>query len=158
MWSLVAGHYKIVVEMKTKFFKNLYSTISYLGVTLIFTITGLGAFWEALSHGSKYAWILLTISIGIVILYFLFGYYWIFKKVQFDETGIEITIHKKVLRIVKWTDIKEIERVGHNRNPALEITVNGGKTLYLDDRKKIRKAISEIGGKLIISYGQPVKF
>ena len=145
------------MEIKTKFFKNLYSTLSCLFTILTFTIIGLGAFGAAISHGSNYAWILLAISIGIVILYFLFGYYWIFKRVQFNETGIEITIHKKVLRKIKWSDIKEIERVAHNRNPALKIIVNGEKTLYLDNRKKIRTAISKMGDKLILFRGQNVK-
>ena len=66
--------------LKNKFYKNLFQTISYFAVIMVFEILLLVGFFESLSYGQNFGWILLIISLSLIVLFFLIGFYWIFQK------------------------------------------------------------------------------
>ena len=130
--------------LKTKFFKNLYQTVSSLGVVVVLEIPIIAGFLYSLQLDENYGWILLIISAIIAFLYFGIGFYWIFQKVIITNNSIRIIFLGKTIREYLWTDVANIKKSNHLRNPALKITLKNGNFLYLDDRKKIRYAITTI--------------
>lgn len=79
---------------KNKFIKNLYNVISYLSLVIFFTLIIIVMFICSLEY-TKDTWFLLVIAIGLFLLFFLIGGYWIFQKVEIDYYGIKITLFKK---------------------------------------------------------------
>ena len=130
--------------LKTKFFKNLYQTVSSLGVVVVLEIPIIAGYLNSLQFDENYGWILLIISAIIAFLYFGIGFYWIFQKVIITNNSIRIIFLGKTIREYLWTDVANIKKSNHLRNPALKITLKNGNFLYLDDRKKIRYAITTI--------------
>ena len=82
--------------IKNKFYKNLYQTISFLVVIVIFIIFLLLGFVTSLNYENGNGWILLVISIFLMSLYFIIGFYWIFQKVEINTDGIKIKIFNKI--------------------------------------------------------------
>ena len=76
--------------LKHKFYKNLFQTISYFSIIMIFEIFLLMGFFASLSYEHNFGWILLIISLSLIVLFFLIGFYWIFQMVYIDESGIKI--------------------------------------------------------------------
>ncbi len=126
---------------KHKFYKNLFQTISYFAVIMFFEILLLIGFFESLSYGQNFGWILLIISISLIILFFLIGFYWIFQIVYIDESGIKILFKSRIVKQLKWEEIDTIEEANIMRNPALKIKAFDGTEIHLDKRKQIVIAI-----------------
>ena len=129
--------------LKNKFLKNLYQTVSSLGV-IVLEIPIIGGFLYSLQLDENYGWILLIISAIIAFLYFGIGFYWIFQKVIITNNSIRIIFLGRTISEYLWTDVANIKKSNHLRNPTLKITLKNGNFLYLDDRKKIRYAITTI--------------
>ena len=83
---------------KNKFYKNLYQSISYFSVIMIFVFFLLIGFVASLNYENNFGWILLVISISLIVLFFLLGFYWIFQKVLINEKGIQIVLLNKIIK------------------------------------------------------------
>ena len=127
--------------LKHKFYKNLFQTISYFAVIMLFEILLLIGFFVSLSYGQNFGWILLIISISLIMLFFLIGFYWFFQIVYIDNSGIKILFKSRILKQLKWEEIDTIEEANIMRNPALKIKAFDGTEIHLDKRKQIVKAI-----------------
>lgn len=86
----------------------------------------------------------MIISAIIAFLYFGVGFYWFFQKVMITNNYIRIIFLGKTINEYLWSDVTNIKKSNHLKNPALKITLQNGDFLYLDDRKKIRYAITTI--------------
>lgn len=122
--------------LKHKFYKNLFQTISCFAVIMVFEILLLVGFFASLSYGQNFGWILLIISLSLIVLFFLIGFYWIFQKVSIDESGIKIYFMNKIVKQLKWEEIDIIEEANIMRNPAIRIKALNGAQIHLDKRKK----------------------
>lgn len=127
--------------LKNKFYKNLFQTISYFAVIMLFEILLIVGFFASLSYGQNFGWILLIISLSLIALFFLIGFYWIFQMVSIDENGIKILFKSRIVKQLKWEEIDTIEETNIMRNPALRIKAFNGTEIHLDKRKQIVKAI-----------------
>lgn len=136
--------------LKHKFYKNLFQTISYFAVIMVFEILLLVGFFVSLSYGQNFGWILLIISLSLIVLFFLIGFYWIFQKVSIDESGIKIYFMNKIVKQLKWEEIDIIEEANIMRNPAIRIKALNGAQIHLDKRKKIIKVIEIYFQKKIV--------
>ena len=136
--------------MKQKFCKNLFQTISYFSVVMVFEIFLLMGYSASLSYEQNFGWILLIISLSLIVLFFLIGFYWIFQVVSIDESGIKIFFISKVIKQFEWKEIDTIEESNIMRNPALIIKTFNGNKIYLDKRKKIIKLIEIYSQKKIV--------
>lgn len=112
--------------LKHKFYKNLFQTISYFSVIMIFEIFLLIGFFASLSYEQNFGWILLLISVFLIALFFLIGFYWIFQRVSIDEGGIKIYFMNKIIKQLKWKEIDIIEEANIMRNPAIRIKALNG--------------------------------
>ena len=65
---------------KNKFYKNLYQSISYFSVIMIFVFFLLIGFVASLNYENNFGWILLVISISLIVLFFLLGFLLDFPK------------------------------------------------------------------------------
>ena len=133
--------------MKNKFYKNLYQAVSFFSVIMILVFSLLLGFIESLNYEKNNGWILLTFAALLLILYFLIGFYWLFQKVEINNTGIKITLFHKILRNVAWKNIEEIKYTSFMRNPACVLKVKGEKNLNLDGRKAIKTVILYFANK-----------
>ena len=136
--------------LKHKFYKNLFQTISYFSVIMIFEIFLLIGFFASLSYGQNFGWILLIIDVSLIALFFLIGFYWIFQRVSIDENGIRIWFMNKIVKQLKWEEIDTIEEANIMRNPALRIKAFDGSEIHLDSRKNIVKVIEIYSKKKIV--------
>ncbi len=133
--------------IKSKFYKNLYQSVSFFSVIMLLVFFLILGFIESLYYESARGWILLMIAVSLIILFFLVGFYWIFQKVEFDHTGIKITLFHKEIRKINWEEIEEISYTSVMKNPAFVIKTKGSKKLNLDSRKKIKYAIMYFGNE-----------
>ena len=136
--------------LKHKFYKNLFQTISYFSVIMIFEIFLLIGFFASLSYEQNFGWILLIISISLIVLFFLIGFYWIFQMISIDESGIKILFKSRIVKQLKWEEIDTIEEANIMRNPALRIKAFDGSEIHLDSRKNIVKVIEIYSKKKIV--------
>ena len=136
--------------LKHKFYKNLFQTISYFSVIMIFEIFLLIGFFASLIYEQNFGWILLLISVSLIALFFLIGFYWIFQRVSIDEGGIKIYFMNKIVKQLKWKEIDIIEEANIMRNPAIRIKALNGAQIHLDKRKKIIKVIEIYFQKKIV--------
>lgn len=130
-----------------KFYKNLFSSICCFLAILFVDIILLSSFFANFNQG--YSWVWLPISLVLTASYFLFGFYWIFQQVIFDEQGITIVLINKIIKSCKWTEVDSIELTNFNKNPAIKIMLLDGSKFYLDQRKSIIKAIEAYSQKKI---------
>ena len=136
--------------LKHKFYKNLFQTISYFAVIMVFEILLLVGFFASLSYEQNFGWILLLISVSLIALFFIIGFYWIFQRVSIDEGGIKIYFMNKIIKQLKWKEIDIIEEANIMRNPAIRIKALNGTQIHLDKRKKIIKVIEIYFQKKIV--------
>lgn len=136
--------------LKHKFYKNLFQTISYFSVIMIFEIFLLLGFYASLSYEKNFGWILLLISVSLIALFFLIGFYWIFQIVYIDESGIKILFKNRIVKKLKWEEIDTIGEANIMRNPALKIKAFDGTEIHLDKRKQIVKSIEVYSQNKII--------
>ena len=135
--------------LEYKFYKNLFQTLSYFAAIMIFEIPLFAGFFVSLSYGQNFGWVLLIISLSLIALFFLIGFYWIFQIVLIDKNGIKILFNCKILKHLKWEEIATIEETNIMRNPALRITAFDRTEIHLDKRKRIIKAIEIYSQKKI---------
>ena len=76
---------------------------------MIFEITLFMGFIASLTYGQNLGWILLIISLVLIVLFFLIGFYWIFQMVSIDESGIKIIFINKTIKQLEWKEIEIIE-------------------------------------------------
>lgn len=133
-----------------KFYKNLFQTISYFSVIMVFEIFLLIGFFASLNYGHNFGWVLLIISLCLIILFFLIGFYWIFQKVFIDENGIKVLFLNKIIKQYDWKEINIIEEANIMRNPAIRIKTINGSEIHLDRRKKIIKVIEKYSHIIIV--------
>ncbi len=136
--------------MKQKFYKNLFQTLSYFSVVMIFEITLFMGFIASLTYGQNLGWILLIISLVLIVLFFLIGFYWIFQMVSIDESGIKILFINKIIKQLEWKEIEIIEEANIMRNPAIRIKAFNGTEIHLDKRKNIIKLIEKYSQNKIV--------
>ena len=136
--------------LKHEFYKNLFQTISFFSAIMVFEIFLLLGFFISLSYEQNSGWILLLISISLIDLFFLIGFYWIFQKVSTDEGGIKIYFMNKIIKQLKWEEIDIIEEANIMRNPAIRIKALNGTEIHLDKRKKIINVIEIYSQKTIV--------
>lgn len=136
--------------LKHKFYKNLFQTISYFSVIMIFEIFFLIGFFASLNFEQNFGWILMILSLSLIVLFFLIGFYWIFQKVSIDESGIKIVFISKIIKQFEWKEIDTIEATNIMRNPAIRIKTFNGFEIHLDKRKKIIKVIEKYSQKKIV--------
>ncbi len=136
--------------LKHKFYKNLFQTISYFSVIVVFEIFLLIGFFASLSYGQNFGWILLIISVSLIALFFLIGFYWIFQRVSIDESGIKIFFMNKIIKQLNWKEIDIIEEANIMRNPAIRIKASNGTEIHLDNRQKIINIIEIYSKKKIV--------
>lgn len=117
---------------------------------MVFEIFLLIGYSASLSYEQNFGWILLIISLSLIVLFFLIGFYWIFQVVSIDESGIKIFFISKVIKQFEWKEIDTIEESNIMRNPALIIKTFNGNKIYLDKRKKIIKLIEIYSQKKIV--------
>ena len=94
-------------------------------------------FFASLKYEHNNGWILLIISLSLIFLYFLIGFYWIFQKVIINEHGIKIVLFSKIIKVCKWEEIDIIEEAYIMKNPAIKIKIMDGTEINLDKRKSI---------------------
>lgn len=133
--------------LKHKFYKNLFQTISFFSVIMIFEIFLLIGFFASLNYVDNFGWILLIISLSLIVLFFLIGFYWIFQKVLIDESGIKILFINKIIKQFEWKEIDTIEETNFMRNPAIKIKNFNGLEIHLDKRKSIINVIEKYSKK-----------
>ena len=138
--------------LKHKFYKNLFQTISFFSVIMIFEIFLLIGFFASLNYVDNFGWILLIISLSLIVLFFLIGFYWIFQKVLIDESGIKILFINKIIKQFEWKEIDTIEETNFMRNPAIKIKNFNGLEIHLDKRKSIIKVIEKYSKKIVKDY------
>ena len=126
--------------VKNKFYKNLFQSLSFFLVIMTFVFFFLIGFLASLKYDG-YGWVLLILSVALVALYFILGFYWIFQKIEIDRIGIKQTFCKKTIKEVLWENIDDITCTTVMKNPAYVITFNNTERLVLDKREKIRDAI-----------------
>lgn len=134
--------------VKNKFYKNLFQSLSFFSVIMTFVFFFLIGFFASLKYDG-YGWILLVLSVTLVTLYFILGFYWIFQKIEIDYVGIKQTFFKKTIKEVIWENIDEIACTTVMKNPAYVITFNNTERLVLDKRKKIRDAIKHFSNEKV---------
>ena len=127
--------------IKQKFCKNLFQGISFFAVIMIFVILLVFGFISSVDLEANNGWILLVIAISLLLLYFAFGFYWIFQMVIINEKGIQIVLFNKIISYYTWQEIESIEETSIMKNPALRIKITNGSEIHLDKRKKIILAI-----------------
>ena len=108
---------------------------------MIFEIFLLIGFFASLSYEQNFGWILLLISVSLIALFFLIGFYWIFQMVYIDESGIKILFKSRIVKQLKWEEVDTIVEANIMRNPALKIKAFDGTEIHLDKRKQIVNAI-----------------
>ena len=124
--------------------------MSYFAVIMIFEVFLLIGFFASLSYGQNFGWILLIISLSLIALFFLIGFYWIFQITFIDEHGIKILFKSKIVKQLKWEEIDTIEEANIMRNPEIRIKALNGTQIHLDKRKKIIKVIEIYFQKKIV--------
>ena len=136
--------------MKNRFIKNLYQNLCNGGVVLLLDIFLIVGYCCSLAEPQPNdGWILLPIVLLITILFFIIGFYWIFKMVEIGNCGITIKLMNKTLRDYPWDEISSITKTIYMKNPALKIEIANEKPIYLDDRKSIIRAIEFYSDKQI---------
>lgn len=83
--------------LKNKFYKNLFQSLSYFSAVIIIEVVLLAGFFESIKHENNFGWILLIISLALIAIFFMIGFYWIFQKVIINNEGIKIVFLKKPL-------------------------------------------------------------
>ena len=127
--------------MGVRFAKNLYQALSF-GLSFCFlSVILLWGFAESQKYKGEYGEIFLWAGIGVFLLYFVIGFYWLFQVVQFDEKGVCLLLFGRVVRFVPWEKIYAVRCEMVMKNPAVIIKITGEKDLCLDDRRGIRQAI-----------------
>lgn len=134
---------------KNKFYKNLYQSISYFSVIMIFVFFLLIGFVASLNYENNFGWILLVISISLIVLFFLLGFYWIFQKVLINEKGIQIVFLNKIIKECYWKEIESIEDANIMKNPAIRIKLFNGSEIHLDKRNSIIAAIELCSNRIV---------
>lgn len=124
--------------MKKKYLKNKYQIVCFLLSTLILVFVSI----IALAIGSISAAIFtIGITIGVIFLTTLLGFYFIFQFVYFDNDGIHITLINKEINFISWDQIKEVNESNIYRGPIYQLVLKNGRVLNLDRRKKIKQEI-----------------
>lgn len=136
--------------LKNKFFKNLFQSINVFVSIFVVYIPCIFGYIESLKYGSNLGWILLVAPLGLHVLFFLLGFYWIFQIVIIDEIGIKIFLCNKMIRESKWEEIDTIEEDYIMQNPAITIKNDNGTEIHLDRRKIIIKVIEKYSQKKIV--------
>lgn len=136
--------------LKQKFYKNLFQSISYFIVIIIFEIIMISSFLISLKYENNNGWILLILSFVLIILFFLVGFYWIFQRVIFDDNGLKIILLNKTIKECNWCEVLNIKVTNIKRNPALRIKLVSGSEIHLDKRKSIIKIIEKYMQKKIV--------
>ena len=136
--------------LKNKFFKNLFQSISAFVAIFVVYIPCIFGFFESLKYESNLGWILLVAPLSLYVLFFLFGFYWIFQKVIIDDNGIRIILINKIIKECKWYDIDIMDEANIMKNPAIRIKNIDGTEIHLDKRKSIIQALEKYSKKKII--------
>lgn len=134
---------------KNKFYKNLYQSISYFSIIMIFVFFLLIGFVASLNYENNFGWLLLVISISLIVLFFLLGFYWIFQKVLINEKGIQIVFLNKIIKECYWKEIESIKEANIMKNPAIRIKLFNGSEIHLDKRKSIIAAIELCSNRIV---------
>lgn len=85
--------------MKIKMLKNLYQFLSSFFVIVFLSILFMCSrcFAIILKELNCY-WLDVYISLIMILLFFLVGWFWIFQIVTIDESGIKISIFNKIIK------------------------------------------------------------
>lgn len=126
--------------IKNKFYKNLYQSISFFSVILVFVFFLLLGFISTLGCENN-GWILLLVAASLIILYFFVGFYWIFQMVEINDNGIIIKFFGKEIKAIHWEDVVNISYGNVMRNSSYTVVSKNGNKINLDSRKGIKELI-----------------
>jgi len=126
--------------MKNTFWKNLFLSLSSLGMIALFELIISGILFICPILEIK---LIIAISMmGGLIAFFAIGFYWIFQTVVIDELGICTKLFVKRIRNISWEKVESIEISNRFRSPEIKINIKDEKPLYLDQRKAIVSLIN----------------
>ncbi|MBQ9449228.1 MAG: hypothetical protein IJU60_05080 [Acholeplasmatales bacterium] len=132
-----------------KYIKNLYQilsiAVSYALVEVLLLIPFIPMSQvERSQQEIKIAYaLILSGMIGLPVLTIIFGCFWIFQFVSFDESGIKIFFMNHIIKEIKWKDVKRIEYSNWMKNPTITLHLLNGDRINLDRREKIISAINK---------------
>ena len=134
--------------MKKKYIKNLYQILSttagYAFIEFFFIIVLIKALSDRAQPGAELAFIIfISAMIGLPLITIIFGFYWIFQFVSFDDLGIKIYLLNHLIKDIKWTDVKYIMYSNHMNNPTISLFLKNGSRINFDRRKKIVAVINK---------------
>lgn len=128
--------------VKNRFYKNVYQSLSWGGSAAVLIFFLLLGYFESLTYDEPgNSWLLLVFSVGIILLFFVIGFYWIFQVIEIDPHGICVKILQKTIRTIPWEEVVVIEERTVMKNPAYVVIVRDQEDLNLDKRKKVLSAI-----------------
>ena len=128
------------MAQEKRFVKNLYWSLSFFSVFLILGSSFVVVFIAGI--GQSFGWVFLPPAIGNLVVSLIFGYLFVSERVVLSDAGVEIFRWKKMIKACRWDGFKTIALDYRFRNPEIKFTCPDGTSFYLDDRKKIRDAIS----------------
>ena len=136
--------------VQNRFYKNVYQSLSWGGLAAVLIFFLLLGYFESLTYSQPgNSWLLLVFSAGIILLFFVMGFYWIFQVIEIDQYAIRVKIVRKTIRTIPWDEVVVIEESTVMKNPAYVVRVRDQIDLNLDKRKKILKAIRFYGNDKI---------
>ena len=129
--------------MKIKMLKNLYQFLcSFFAIVFLSILFMCSRCFAIILKELNCYWLDVYISLIMILLFFLVGWFWIFQIVTIDESGIKISIFNKILKKIKYTDIDYCFISNVARNPVISIKIkNDDKIVNIDDRKKARECL-----------------
>ncbi len=131
--------------MKVKFIKNLYQIISaaigYLFVEILFMIFLVIVPKDQPEIMHIYL-VSISVMLGLPLISIIFGFYYIFQFVYFDDAGFKICILRHVIREVKWDEVKTVGYSNWMRNPTVSVYLENDIRINFDRRKKIVSIIN----------------
>lgn len=132
-------------NLNGKFVKNLYQiiscAISYLFIEILFLIALIMGLQNQESQ-LVFLMIMIGFMVGLPLITLIFGFYFIFQIVYFDDNGLKICIFKHIIREISWKDVKKIEYSSWMKNPTISIYLENGVRINFDRRKKIVSIIN----------------
>ncbi len=119
---------------------------------MVFLMFGLGFLAGASGMGTEFDRPLSASQLAIIILLYcgalIFFIIWLFALFSFiivDFNGIKITRFNKVVTLIRWDEIANIEDYYEFRNSMYKIILFNGKSIKIVQRKKFKLAVIAFG-------------
>ena len=128
---------------QTKFIKNLFNTLTtFLTIVFIEVFLVIG-YVELVKTQYEYSYIILLFAIGIILSFFILGFYWIFQFVEFTSEGIKVYFltwacyqHRETKRKTMFGELQQIQ-ILFVKNPQKTKKTSPKKQRRMKDEKSI---------------------